>query len=152
MQGYIYRSAEISDVQRLVFIENLCFVSDIISEKQFKHLILRGKVLFIVICKTEDTRPIGYGLCFTPAKRSTARLYSLVILPDFRGQRLALSLLELLLVRLQEKNYKFCNLEVRESDKKTQKLYEYFGFSIIKRIANYYQDGEAALRMRTAII
>lgn len=151
MQDYVYRLAEIGDIQRLGFIENSCFISDRISERQFKYLILKGKVLFFVVCKNEDKCPIGYGLCLIPARCSTARLYSLAILPDFRGQRLAITLFELLLIKLKEKNYRFCNLEVRESDQKTQSLYEYFGFSRIKRIAGYYQDGEAALRMRAVI-
>ncbi|WP_119344477.1 GNAT family N-acetyltransferase [Facilibium subflavum] len=151
MESFHIRQAMPCDVKQLLNIEYTCFSSDRISVQQMQYLVSKAKSsIFLVL---EDTRKnlAGYVLAFAPKNKVTARIYSLAILPQFRGQHLASYLLQHLFEMLNQKGYQYCHLEVRESDEKTQKLYQKFGFVQMKKLLNYYEDGEHAWRMRVVL-
>lgn len=148
---FTFRPARETDVEQLLSIENSCFSSDRINRRQMRYLLNRAKALHLV---AEDSAcgVVGYGLVFTPQLNSQqprpARLYSLAVSPEYRGFGLGQQLLAELLRMLRPKGYRVCALEVRASDKKTQRLYQRFGFKSEKLLPAYYADGEDGLRMR----
>lgn len=151
MISFFIREAQVNDISDLNQIEESCFTSDKINKRQMHYLLCHAKSILFVACDTENTQILGYGLCLTSLNHKTARLYSLAVLPEFRGAHLATSLIINLLARLHECGYKHCHLEVRLHDIKTQSLYKKFGFVPVKTLSNYYQDGEDALRMRLTL-
>ncbi len=145
------RRAKLDDIPKLIEIENHCFPTDRITAQQMRYLISKAKAVIYLAYQEKSKEIGGYGICFTPSKRTTARLYSLAVHPQFQGQGIASLILNKLLSKLKSLDYHFCNLEVRQSDEKTQTLYRRFGFTPIEQIAEYYADGEGATRMRTPL-
>ncbi|WP_367607425.1 GNAT family N-acetyltransferase [Legionella sp. W05-934-2] len=145
------RKAQITDLSDLVLIENTCFPTDKINKRQMRYMITKAKCLLYVAYDKNTQTVLGYGLCFTPLNRKTARLYSLAVLPDYQGAHVASNLLVELFKKLKEQGYEYCTLEVRSGHPNTQSLYHKFGFVDVKTIDNYYADGESALRMRLVL-
>lgn len=151
MTPVYYRSAEMRDIPDLITIENTCFHSDIISKRQMKYMIKKAKCIFLVACDEKKHTVLGYGLCLTPSARKTARLYSLAVLPLYRGLSIGHVLSKTILQQLTAHGYLFCTLDVRISDTKAQKLYHKLGFMRYKSTPHYYDDGESALHMRRTL-
>lgn len=150
MQAVLLREAVPGDAPALLRIEHQCFVTDRIKPRQMRYLLTRAKALNVVAeC---DAGAIAYLSCLTPVRRDRpARLYSLAVAPDFRGRGLAVALLERLFDALCARGYRRLRLEVRAGDRRTQALYQRFGFREFSRIEAYYEDGEAALRMEASL-
>lgn len=146
--AYTLRPARETDLEQLLSIENVCFGTDKISRRQMRYLVNRAKALTLVVVDVSDVA-VGYGMVFMPepTKRS-ARLYSLAVSPECRGQGLGSKLASELLGLVQGKGYGACVLEVRQSDMVTQQLYRRLGFQPMKSLPAYYADGENGLRMR----
>lgn len=151
MGNILYREAVIADAAELCRLEECCFTTDRISYRQFRYQLSRGTTVYQLSCACETGMITGYGVCFVPSGRHTARLYSLAVLPQYRGQGIACALLQRLLAQVKRRGFSHCNLEVRCSDSRTQKLYAHFNFRVIQRLEEYYADGEAALRMRAEL-
>lgn len=151
MTPHIIRAAEVGDIPALIDIESTCFDSDKISKRQMHYLIVHGKTLWLVACEKKNNQLLGYGLCLLSNQHKTARLYSLAVLPKYRGAHIASDLLTDLILKLRALSYQYCHLEVRTNDLKTQSLYRKYGFMNLKYLANYYQDGEDAVRMRLVL-
>ena len=148
MSGFMFREAVSEDVPELSGMEKECFPTDRIAPRQFRYLIRRGRGVFLVAIAPKGGVVAGYGVCLLPARRRVARLYSLAVLPEYRGQGLAEELLRRLLGAVKGQGFSVCSLEVRAGALKVQRLYERFGFSVWKYLQGYYEDGEDALRMR----
>lgn len=139
------RFAQPADAAALGEIEDRCFVTDRIKLRQMHYLLSRARALNLAV--DTDAGLVGYCCCLTPQRPRPARLYSLAVVPEARGQGYASALLRELLRRLSRQSYTRLRLEVRAGDTATQALYRGFGFRPLNRIDAYYEDGEDALRM-----
>ena len=148
MEDFVVREAVPLDAAELSCLEEICFPSDRITCRQFKYLIRQGRVVFLVITAMGTGGITGYGVCLVSSGRNVARLYSLAVLPEYRGGGVGRLLLESLLTRVKERGFSWCSLEVRLGAVGVQRLYESFGFEVHSCLKNYYEDGEDALRMR----
>ena len=149
MSPHRIRTALPEDAHALQAIEDSSFNTDRIKPRQMRYLLRRAKALSLVI---ENHRGIlGYCVCLTPAAPRPARLYSLAIAGDARGSGLGQALLKRLRTLVAQQGYNRLRLEVRAGDLRAQSLYRQHGFSEIARLAHYYEDGEAALRMETPL-
>ncbi|MFA7460561.1 MAG: GNAT family N-acetyltransferase, partial [Trueperaceae bacterium] len=77
----------------------------------------------------------------------SARLYSMVVAPDFRGRGLAKQLLDAAEAGARERGVVVMRLEVREENAAAIALYERAGYTVRGRTDDYYQDHAAALRL-----
>ncbi len=145
MGAFRYLPASLKDLDDLLAIENRCFKSDRINRRQLRYHLRQGKTLTFV-CKSGGAT-VGYLMCFTPALPRAARIYSLAVLPEHRGQGIASSLIRTCLRKIRQLGYRQCRLEVRASDKKTQALYARHGFQQIEKLPAYYEDGRDGVRM-----
>jgi ribosomal protein S18 acetylase RimI-like enzyme len=114
-----------------------------------RYLLTRARALNLVFATPEGIA--GYCCCLTPAGGRPARLYSIAVAPQARGQGAASTLLEHLFRELSRLGYRRLRLEVRAGDESTQRLYRRFGFRELRRIDSYYDDGESALRMEAGL-
>ncbi len=90
-----------------------------------------------------DKIPVGYGGYWKIMDE--AHLVTFAIHPSYRRRGLGTMLLANILSDAAKKGVKRVTLEVRESNKAAQNLYEKFGFKKIAIRAGYYQDtGEDA--------
>lgn len=148
-QNVTLRAAQVHDLPALVTIEQACFQTDRISARQMAYLLRRGKTLMLVA--EVAGLVVAYALVFIPALPRPARLYSIAVSEAYRGQKIALALMQALLSQAALLGYSSMRLEVRASQQATQAFYAKLGFKVMTKISNYYQDGEEAIRMERAL-
>jgi ribosomal protein S18 acetylase RimI-like enzyme len=95
----------------------------------------------------EDGAPAGYAMVLFRKGSSVARLYSIAVDPDFRGQGVAERLLAEAAQRAAARGANRLRLEFRPTNQAAQRLYERAGFLLLERKPCYYDDGEDAIRM-----
>jgi ribosomal-protein-alanine N-acetyltransferase len=91
-------------------------------------------------------------LCALVGKDGTAHITTIGVAPEHRRRGLAERLLKDLEDSLRELRVGSVVLEVRVSNVAAQSLYRACGFTIVQRLAGYYNDGEDALLMIKAVI
>tara|TARA_R110002111_G_scaffold48396_2_gene86007 strand:- start:246 stop:704 length:459 start_codon:yes stop_codon:yes gene_type:complete len=141
--------ATVKDKHSLLAIETCCFSTDRISPRQMHYLLTHAKATTLMALF--GSQIVGYGMCLLPRPPRPARLYSLAVLPDWRGQQLARRLCESLLLELRSLHYSRCRLEVRRSQTAVQNLYLSLGFRPIDELPSYYLDQEDGLRMECTL-
>jgi ribosomal protein S18 acetylase RimI-like enzyme len=140
----IIRAATKDDLDALEAIEQRCFSGDKLSRRSFKSLIKPGAHSSSVILS--NGVPSGYSIALFRTGTSLARLYSVALDPDFRGQGLAQQLLAHAETQARERDCLFMRLEVRVDNPAAIALYEKLGYLAFDRSEDYYEDGCTALR------
>ena len=79
---------------------------------------------------------------------ATARLYSIAVAEQSRGLGLGQRLLQAAMDLARSRCMRELRLEVKASNKTAIRLYERAGFSFMRQIPKYYEDGATALRYR----
>ena len=144
-KNLIFKKAKLADLSDLLIMENLCFLTDKISRRQFGYHINHPQNQ-LVIARHENIA-IGYFLLFFRKKSgSLARLYSLAILPKYQGLGWGRVFMQEIIKKTELAGASALSLEVSLKNKKAQSLYENFGFEKIGQIKNYYENGDDALR------
>ena len=139
----ILREFQEKDVNDVTEIELLSF------KQPFSHLPLiklsmMYKYGFIV---AENKRKVVGYIAGTPQDKEVFHILSFAVHPLYRGQGIGSMLLAEIINRARKAVFKSVLLEVRVSNTKARKLYERFGFKIVKRKERYYMDGEDAYIM-----
>ncbi|MFA7552704.1 MAG: GNAT family N-acetyltransferase/peptidase C39 family protein [Spongiibacteraceae bacterium] len=138
-----------TDIEQLDALEKICFNSDRLSRRRFKHWVrATNRVLLIA---ERDTVIIGYGLVLLHQGTRLARLYSLAVSPAARGTGLGRRLLQALESETANKNRFYMRLEVATDNDSAIKLYESLGYTSFESLTDYYEDHRDALRMQKRI-
>lgn len=144
-RGVAVRPSRPDDVTDLVAIEQRCF------ESPNTGLLMR-------ICGTVDTLLVWEGVdavtgyvLGAPTSAHTARIVSLAVAPGYRRSGIGTALMRAVLDRLQAKGIGEVELETRVSNDGATALYERLGFETVAVKEGYYDDGEDAFLMRTAL-
>lgn len=140
------RPATLDDLDGLVAVETACFSSDRISRRSFRHLLSKGRQATRVLCGAEGA-VLGYATVLFHRGTSLARLYSLAVLPDYRGRGFARALLHAAEAASLDGDAAYLRLEVRADGDAAIALYRQAGYRPFGRMAGYYEDGGDALRM-----
>jgi ribosomal protein S18 acetylase RimI-like enzyme len=133
-----------SDLDVLEAIEQRCFSSDKLSRRSFNNLIKPGAHSCSIIFNNDV--PCGYSIVLFRTGTSLARLYSVALDPDFRGQGFAQKLIAHAEAQARQRDCLFMRLEVRVDNQGAIALYERLGYLSFDRIEDYYEDGCTALR------
>lgn len=138
------RRAVEADLPDLVALENETFVGDRLSARQWtRHL---DSDTARVLIASRGRRLIGALVLFFRRGSDRARLYSLAIAADSRGLGIGNSLLEAGELMARQHGCSRLRLEVRRDNAPARRLYERRGYRLIGEVADYYEDGEDALR------
>lgn len=137
-----YREAIKSDIPSLVALENESFDSDQLSDRNFKYFIELSHGLTVV--QEDDGLIKGYGILLFHKGTALARLYSLAVGQQFRGQGLGQKLLVKLEQMAMERGCTYIRLEVKTSNNEAIKLYKNMGYRKFAHKTDYYQDHEDA--------
>lgn len=139
----VIRSATPADLGALQQIESACFSPNdsALSPRQMRYHLARNPLLVA----EADSRVVGYALLLLSPKRT--RLYSLAILPAFRGQGLAKALMKSCESETCRLGRSRISLEVRPENVDAITLYAKMGFETELLLPSYYPDGSAAQRM-----
>lgn len=139
------RLAAMEDLDSLTALEARLFATDRISRRNFRHFLKRPTAVLIVADRNGEL--VGYALVLFRAGTALARLYSLAVAPQAQGHGLGGLLLEAAERAAYDHDRLFLRLEVREDNAPARRIYERANYKRIGRIADYYEDGEAALRL-----
>lgn len=145
----VIRKANESDLSRLLELEANSFSSDRLSRRSFQHWIKTSHGILLVAEK--DQSALGYGLALLHKGTRLARLYSLAVDPEARGQGVGRELIKQLEERAAERGRLYMRLEVAVGNDTAIKLYESAGYRIFGRYEDYYDDHTDALRMHKRI-
>jgi ribosomal-protein-alanine acetyltransferase len=150
VKGSVIREAEYSDLDTLADIENRSFQTDKLSRRSMAHLLRRGNATTVL--DEQNGRIRGYALILYNRGTSLARLYSIVVDPDFRGQGIGLRLLKAAEKDAVENECVIMRLEVRKDNETAISLYKEHGYRLFHVVPDYYQDHMEALRFEKSLV
>src|SRR5215203_3015681 len=87
------------------------------------------------------------GFVFVMTSQGTGHLTTVGVAPEHRRRGLAQKMLRHAEEALQNREIATVSLEVRVSNIAAQSLYRDFGYTIVQRLNNYYNNGEDAFLM-----
>lgn len=144
-----FRPVRREDLEALTALEAKCFEVDRLSRRSFRHWIQSSHRHFIVA--THEEKLVGYSLVIFFRGTTLARLYSVAVDPEFRGQGIARQLIEAGEVSAEEAGRLFLRLEVDVHNHAGIQLYEAMGYQRFGIYRNYYEDQHDAIRMQKCI-
>lgn len=130
--------------RRLFAIESSVFTEDRYSLELFRHLCQDNSDLLIVA--RLGNRTVGYVMGELHSRG--AEVVSLAVAPAYRNRGIGRRLMRRLLIRMERTGVVRTFLMVREGNTTAISIYRSLGFRRVRRIPEYYSDGEAAIRMR----
>ncbi|GAB3097499.1 GNAT family N-acetyltransferase/peptidase C39 family protein [Pseudomaricurvus hydrocarbonicus] len=145
----VFRVASLHDLDALDALEKQCFDSDRLSRRSLRHWIKAHHGLMLLAEGGQGL--LGYGLVWLHKGTRLARLYSLAVAPQARGQRIATQLLTCLEQKASERGRIFMRLEVAKSNRSAIALYQSQGYRVFGEFSDYYEDHDDALRMQKRI-
>jgi ribosomal-protein-alanine N-acetyltransferase len=131
-------------IELLMELERKCFIRDQFSYEQFVHAIKRSKSSDLFLIKAHK-QYVGY--VYIRKFKTSVKLYSICILPEYRQRGYAKEVMRFLEI-LYNLRFKSILLEVAIDNVNAIILYQKCGFTQIKKIPHYYEDGTAAIRMK----
>lgn len=147
---YEIRSLTFDNLTEVMKLNMRCFRNgENYTKSTFKYL-LREPTILSYRAVTEGGKMAGFMFAML-IDTGTAHLTTIGVAPEHRRRGIAEMLLEHLHRSLTIKNISTLVLEVRISNLTAQRLYERSGYSIVQRIANYYNNGEDCYLMMKAL-
>lgn len=141
------RSAQLSDLDDLCQLEMRCFSSDALSKRSFRHLLLHGNAKLWIDERANQLA--GYALVLFRKRSHVARIYSLAVAPEYRGQGVAVVLMQQCEHDAQHTSHvKVMRLEVQAENYQAMHLYQGLGYQPIADLPDYYADHSAGIRMQ----
>ncbi|MDZ7637620.1 MAG: ribosomal protein S18-alanine N-acetyltransferase [Bryobacterales bacterium] len=130
--------------RRLFAIESTVFTDDRYNLDLFRQLCEDNRDLMLVA--RLGNRTVGYVMGELHSRG--AEVVSLAVAPAYRNRGIARRLMRRLLLRMERNGIVRVFLMVREGNEAAIALYRSLGFRRVRRIPEYYGDGECAIRMR----
>lgn len=149
------REALLADVPALACMEQQSFDTDRISRRQFRYLLTKANaVVLVAVDRTEGTETgqlLGNLVLLFSKATSVARLYSLAVHQDCRGQGLGRCLIKAAEAKTWARQRGWLRLEVRKDNAAAIRLYQSLGYRTLGEYQGYYQDQMDALRLEKSL-
>ena len=139
------RAASRGDVPALLELENAAFAGDRLTRRSLARFV-RGTTSRFMVAGCNGTLA-GYVILLLHRRRRSARIYSLAVGAGFAGRGIGRVLVETACDAARQAGRSAVTLEVRCDNRRAIDLYRRAGFAETARVEDYYEDGEAALRM-----
>lgn len=139
------RPATLADVENLIKLEDVCFETDRLGKRSFRHFITSPTSSCVVA--THFHGVVASIIILFRINSPRARLYSLAVAPSARGNGIAGKLIQHVEREISRRCLHSLTLEVAETNQVAIHLYSKFGFTPLRTIKNYYENGENAIRM-----
>ncbi len=133
--------AKLSDLDRIVEMENEAFQCDRITKKRFREYIINNGRSSELIVWRDYERTNGFILLLVPANRYEARIHSYAVDPSVRGKGVGAALIEEACKLAKHHNKDVIRTEVRVDSPHAQQRYEKSGFQKMGHRLKYYADG-----------
>lgn len=125
-------------------IEEHSFKTDAFSKGTFLELYNDFLDLFIVAEKDQHLR----GYMITGYFNHGGHIISIAVEPSYRQKGIGKALARFTFEKLENRGVKKVDLDVRLTNERGLKFWKRLGFSPLRIIRRFYEDGEDALRMR----
>lgn len=143
------RAAQINDLEALVALETASFDTDRLSRRSFRHWLTTPHRALLVA--ESGAGVCGYILIIYYPGTRLARVYSLAVLPQLRGQGIAKALMLAGEQAALEDGRLYLRLEVSVDNAPAIGLYRTLGFQKFGFYRDYYEDHKDALRYQKRI-
>jgi len=147
----LIRPAVLTDLNALVSLENACFSSDRLSRRSFRHWLTTETEHRLLLVAEINQHCVGYVLFLYHPGTRLARVYSLAVDPELRGQGIAKTLLQAGEQAARDNGRFYLRLEVSVENSAAIALYRSLGFQQFGFYRDYYQDHKDALRFQKRI-
>jgi ribosomal-protein-alanine acetyltransferase len=135
------------DLDGILRVEQASFGSDAYDRKLFAEYSHTSEGLFLVA--ESGGRVRGYSL--TQASGERAELVSIAVDPPARGKGAASALLRSTIRRLRRRKIERLSLMVRLTNTVARAFYEKYGFTKVRIVRGYYEDGGDGCVMRRTL-
>jgi ribosomal protein S18 acetylase RimI-like enzyme len=142
------RSGAATDAAAILQME-AHFPSDRMSARSVRNF-LRAPSAHVWVVEA-DVELGGSLVLLTRKGVRSARIYSVIVLPQMRGQGLAAKLVAAAEAQTRKLGLSAVTLEVREDNSAARALYRKLGYSEEKLLPAFYDDGSDGLRLRKAL-
>jgi ribosomal protein S18 acetylase RimI-like enzyme len=153
------RAATLNDLDELVRLELTSFDTDKLARRNFRHMLTRGHGVTLVYekpsvenlnkksVKNGAAALCGYVMVLFHTGTSLARLYSIAVDPQCRGQGVGRKLVEEVEKASVENDCVLMRLEVRRDNTASLNLFTSMGYRQFGLYPDYYEDHMEALRL-----
>lgn len=149
------RPATLQDIDALVDIEHRCFDTDRLSRRNFRYMLTKANASVLVdehAATSHSLRLRGYVLVLFHAGTSLARLYSIAVDAEHRGQGLGEALVSAAEQAALDHDCVEMRLEVRRDNAASIKLYQRLNYRQFGHYLDYYEDHMEALRFEKRLV
>jgi ribosomal-protein-alanine N-acetyltransferase len=136
-----------SDLERIMEIERATFPEAPYTRAMFRDLYRDCGALFFVA--RLGRRIAGYMVTCAHVRR--AEVVSIAVDPRFQGLGVGTALMTHSLTELKKSNVPCVELMVRETSRHAVRFYRRFGFTRVRPVRRYYENGGDAVHMRMAL-
>lgn len=144
------RKATPEDLKALARLEQKCFQTDRISVRQFRYLLTKAHAVTLV--DESDGWLRGYVLVLFRAGTSLARLYSIAVDADARGQGVGAALLAVAEEAAKDHGCVHMRAEIRIDNIPSIALFQSLGYRQFGVYEDYYEDHANALRFEKRLV
>ena len=146
MSGPIHiRRLRASDLDRIQQIEHASFGKGAYDRNLFAEYFHKCGGLFLVALK--GRRICGYSITCIRAGGSSAEVVSIAVDPSARQIGAASALMASMIRRLRRRDVPRVTLMVRETNRAARRFYEKWGFTKVRKVPRYYEDGRDGIMM-----
>jgi ribosomal protein S18 acetylase RimI-like enzyme len=143
------RIARLADLEALVRLEAESFSGDVISRRQFRYLLTRGKACTLV--ETHRRRLRGSVLLVFRSNITVARIYTIAVGAADRGRGVGNALLRAAEREARRRGCDRLRAEVRTDNRASLALFTRRGYQRFGCCPAYYEDGQDAVRVEKRI-
>ncbi|MHB8454565.1 MAG: GNAT family N-acetyltransferase [Acidiferrobacterales bacterium] len=144
--GKAIRRAGLSDLERIAQLEQACFGDSdgVFSRRQLARLLRNPNACWMI---GTNGQAVSCWLAVSNGHARWARLYSLAVHPDLRGQGWGKRLMHAGLAWMQVNGLRVCRAEVKIDNHAARRLYANLGFEEAGRLPDYYGPRQDGLRL-----
>lgn len=148
LRDTILDTGRVEDVPDLLRLESHCFpVDEMFNRRQLRYLLRCPRVSTFLVRVEGRVAAAAIVVRRRTSRGIHARLYSMAVAPDYRRRGLGRMLVQACMKSLIEEGVGTLSLEVRQNNTPAITLYESMGFSIDRKLTDYYGSGAHGWRM-----
>lgn len=138
------------DLEAVAAVENCCFAEYRRSSRRALLTSLKRPTqrVWIAWVREPGQPPVAAGVLIMHRRSCSLRIYSLAVLPAYRGCGVGRRLVGKVLAEARRlRHVRYVSLEATRSDRRLVRWYEGMGFVAEWRLPDYYAPGQDGVRM-----
>lgn len=139
-----------ADLEAVVAVESRCFAAYRRSSRRALLCSLKSPTqqVWIAWAREPGQQPVAAGVLIMHRRRCSLRIYSLAVLPAYRGCGVGRRLVGKVLAEVRRQpQVRYVALEADRRDRRLVRWYEGMGFVAEWRLPDYYAPGRDGVRM-----